>query len=47
LPRKLGKTPAIGGKVAVLHGTLFAGFVNVLVTDEQTARGVLDRADGQ
>ncbi len=37
---------ASGGrnKVPVLHGALRAGFSNVLVTDEQTARSVLDRA---
>ena len=52
-PSKLKNIPCVvlasGGrsKVTVLHGALFAGFVNVLVTDEQTARGVLDRADGR
>ena len=52
-PNKLKSIPRVilasGGrsKVTVLYGALFAGFVNVLVTDEQTARGVLDRADGR
>jgi DNA-binding transcriptional regulator LsrR (DeoR family) len=52
-PSKLKNIPCIilasGGrsKVTVLYGALFAGFVKVLVTDEQTARGVLDRADGR
>jgi DNA-binding transcriptional regulator LsrR (DeoR family) len=52
-PSKLKNIPCVvlasGGrsKVTVLHGALYAGFANVLVTDEQTARGVLDRADGR
>jgi DNA-binding transcriptional regulator LsrR (DeoR family) len=38
---------ASGGrnKVPVLHGALRAGFSNVLVTDEQTAAAVLERAE--
>lgn len=49
-PKRLKDIPCVvlasGGrnKVPVLHGALHAGFVNVLVTDESTARGVLDRA---
>ena len=49
-PKRLKSIPCVvlasGGrnKVPVLHGALRAGFVNVLVTDELTARGVLDCA---
>jgi DNA-binding transcriptional regulator LsrR (DeoR family) len=49
-PKRLKNIPCVilasGGrnKVPVLLGALRARFSNVLVTDEQTARGVLDRA---
>jgi DNA-binding transcriptional regulator LsrR (DeoR family) len=51
-PSKLKNIPSVlasGGrsKIAALHGVLFAGFVNILVTDEQTARVALDRSDGR
>lgn len=49
-PRRLKNISCVilasGGqnKVPVLHGALRAGFANVLVTDEQTAAAVLERA---